>query len=88
MSYRDLECPSCGRHRVMLDGVCEKCSWDADGDDYATITRPAPQCIVCMGQSNHDGTCPNAGWHGYLGMPSSHSDRIIKGIGLLAKSGK
>ena len=40
MSYRDLECPNCGRNRVELDGVCEKCYWDVDGGDYVTITRP------------------------------------------------
>jgi predicted RNA-binding Zn-ribbon protein involved in translation (DUF1610 family) len=45
-TYRDVACPNCGRHRVqgaaMLDedGVCEKCGWDADGGDYATVTRP------------------------------------------------
>lgn len=38
--YRDTDCPNCGRHRVQDDGVCEKCLWDADGGDYAAITRP------------------------------------------------
>lgn len=38
--YRDMDCPNCKRHRVQDDGVCEKCLWDADGGDYAAITRP------------------------------------------------
>lgn len=38
--YRNVDCPNCGRHRVQSDGVCEKCFWDVDGDDYASITRP------------------------------------------------
>lgn len=40
MSYRNMDCPNCGRHRIELDGVCEKCQWDVDGNDYASITRP------------------------------------------------
>jgi hypothetical protein len=28
------------RNRVQSDGVCEKCLWDNDGDDFASITRP------------------------------------------------
>jgi len=27
--------------RVETHGVCEKCNWDVDGGNYATITRPA-----------------------------------------------
>ena len=38
--YRNVDCPKCGRHRVQGDGVCEKCLWDVDGGDYASITRP------------------------------------------------
>ncbi|WCB94472.1 hypothetical protein DSM104299_03209 [Baekduia alba] len=46
--YRPGSCPNCGRHRVhgaaMLDedGVCEKCGWDVDGGDYASVTRSEP----------------------------------------------
>jgi ribosomal protein L37AE/L43A len=39
-SYRNIDCPNCGRHRVQSDGVCEKCLWDCDGGHYASITRP------------------------------------------------
>jgi hypothetical protein len=42
MSYRNVDCPNCGRHRVMLGGVCEKCAWDIDGGDYASITGKCP----------------------------------------------
>lgn len=38
--YRNTKCNKCGRFRVELDGVCEKCLWDNDGGDYACITRP------------------------------------------------
>jgi hypothetical protein len=38
--YRAVDCPNCGRNRVELDGVCDKCFWDADGGDFASITRP------------------------------------------------
>lgn len=40
MSYRNIDCPECGRHRVEADGVCEKCQWDIDGGDYVSVTRP------------------------------------------------
>lgn len=39
-NYRSIDCPECGRHRVWNDGVCDKCFWDVDGGDYASITRP------------------------------------------------
>ena len=38
--YRRYDCPECGRHRVDLDGVCEKCLWDSDNGNWAAITRP------------------------------------------------
>lgn len=38
--YRPITCPNCQRNRVESDGVCEKCLWDVDGADYASITRP------------------------------------------------
>lgn len=38
--YRNTDCPNCDRHRVQSDGVCEKCLWDSDGGNYASITRP------------------------------------------------
>lgn len=40
MSYRAMSCPHCGRNRVESNGVCEKCFWDADGGNFASITRP------------------------------------------------
>ena len=52
--YRDMECPNCGRCRVEIDGVCEKCGWDVDGGNYSSITRPESNihpkgcgCISC-----------------------------------------
>jgi hypothetical protein len=39
--YRSVECPNCRRNRVQRDGVCEKCLWDVDGNDYACVTRPS-----------------------------------------------
>jgi hypothetical protein len=38
--YRNVACPQCGRHRVETNGICEKCLWDIDGGDFASITRP------------------------------------------------
>jgi hypothetical protein len=37
--YRDVECTNCGRVRVEMNGVCEKCDWDNDNGNYASITR-------------------------------------------------
>ena len=34
-SYRNINCPNCGRVRVELDGICEKCTWDVDKGEYA-----------------------------------------------------
>lgn len=52
-SYRSIDCPNCGRNRVEQDGVCEKCDWDVDGGDYASITRPEadkhPEGCTCIG---------------------------------------
>lgn len=42
-SYRNIDCPNCGRHRVLSGGICEKCSWDVDGGDYASITGRCPK---------------------------------------------
>lgn len=38
--YRGQNCKHCGRQRVLVDGVCEKCLWDNDADEFAFITRP------------------------------------------------
>lgn len=38
--YRGVNCPNCGRRRVDIAGVCEKCFWDVDANGYAHITRP------------------------------------------------
>lgn len=44
--YRSMDCPNCGRRRVHgpamgdEDGVCEKCHWDVDANEYATVSRP------------------------------------------------
>ena len=36
--YQDIDCPNCGRHRVMLgdDGKrrCEKCCWCIEDKEY------------------------------------------------------
>jgi ribosomal protein L37AE/L43A len=59
--YYDMNCPSCGRERVQRGGVddrvCEKCDWDLDASDWASITRaqarhnaahpPGCSCIEC-----------------------------------------
>jgi hypothetical protein len=39
-AYRGTDCTHCGRCRVQDDGVCDKCNWDNDGNDWAFITRP------------------------------------------------
>ena len=40
MNYRPVDCPNCNRRRVELDGVCEKCEWDVDANQYARVSRP------------------------------------------------
>jgi hypothetical protein len=40
MSYRDIDCPQCGRSRVLLSGVCEKCRWDMDNQKYILPSEP------------------------------------------------
>lgn len=37
MTYRNEECPECGRHRVQNNGICEKCRWSVDADEYITL---------------------------------------------------
>lgn len=55
MSYRSHPCPNCGRHRVELDGICEKCTWNEDTKAYAA------QCDECMRPTaNEDGYCSDA----------------------------
>lgn len=52
MSYRDHPCSNCGRHRVELDGICEKCNWNEDIDAYAH------RCTECdRPMANEDGYC-------------------------------
>ena len=39
--YREEDCLNCGRSRVDLEtGFCEKCQWDNDCGDYASIIHP------------------------------------------------
>lgn len=38
--YRPMNCTNCNRVRVLFNGVCEKCEWDVDRGNYASITRP------------------------------------------------
>lgn len=35
-----IGCKNCGRARVQWDGVCEKCLWDNDAGEYASVSRP------------------------------------------------
>jgi hypothetical protein len=37
-----IECENCHRHRVLSDpdGICEKCGWDNDAHEYASVSRP------------------------------------------------
>ena len=37
--YRVQVCTNCGRMRIELNGVCDKCGWDQDGGNFASITR-------------------------------------------------
>jgi hypothetical protein len=38
--FRMVACTSCGRFRVLPEGVCEACGWDDDNDGPSTETRP------------------------------------------------
>jgi hypothetical protein len=49
---------------MLVSGVCEKCGWDTDGDDYATVTRAPALCIVCRDEVSVDGRCVAEHWHG------------------------
>jgi hypothetical protein len=37
--YRVQVCTNCGRMRIEMNGVCDKCGWDQDGGNFASITR-------------------------------------------------
>ena len=51
-SYTGDPCSNCGRIRVELDGICDKCHWDTTKDDYAD------QCNNCEHRTNNeDGYC-------------------------------
>jgi hypothetical protein len=39
--YRDLDCPNCGRHRVLDSGTSEKCGWNMDRQEYDVPFHPA-----------------------------------------------
>lgn len=49
--YRQAECCNCGRHRVLPEGVCEKCLWDVEAGGYASITRPEQWSVT--GRKHH-----------------------------------
>lgn len=66
--YRPVDCPNCGRHRVLGDGICEKCGWDVDGDDYEIVTRAPAQCILCHDDVDEEGRCKSDNWHGLRGL--------------------
>lgn len=51
--YRSTDCPNCGRHRVMADGICEKCEWDVDGGNYLSVTRPDEYERRHFGSADH-----------------------------------
>jgi ribosomal protein L37AE/L43A len=54
VSYRSTDCPNCGRHRVWADGVCDKCKWDVDGENYVHITRPDEWRVGHAGIERYD----------------------------------
>ncbi len=40
MKYDGRTCSNCNRVRVYDTGICEKCQWDNDADEYGVFTRP------------------------------------------------
>lgn len=34
MSYRPIDCPVCRRRRILISGLCEKCYWHIDHNEY------------------------------------------------------
>jgi hypothetical protein len=40
--YRDMACKYCHRLRVQQSGICEKCQWDNDLGNFASITGRCP----------------------------------------------
>lgn len=54
-AYRDADCPSCKRRRVLANGVCDKCRWNVDRGEYEKPPPPdtdpnwmaAPSCPRC-----------------------------------------
>lgn len=70
LRYRNEDCSNCGRLRVETNGICEKCGWDADGDEYIGNTRPVARCIICRGEmdaSDPLAPCPDEHWHSLTG---------------------
>lgn len=53
--YRNSDCKYCGRMRVELDGICEKCGWDNDEGKWSE-PRPMPFWTpVCPKRGHLDG---------------------------------
>ena len=40
MKYSERTCTYCGRARVYDTGICEKCQWDNDANNWGRVTRP------------------------------------------------
>lgn len=68
LAYRQgnkIACENCTRHRVLADGVCEKCNWDNDVHRYSE--RPEPThptdctCIDCYFTSRAGRVCDTPG---------------------------
>jgi hypothetical protein len=43
VNYRPIDCPLCKRRRVMANGKCEKCGWNADDP----LTEATPEGKTC-----------------------------------------
>lgn len=46
--YRDDPCPKCGRHRVQANGVCEKCRWNVDANDFEPYPEEPPSPLEIL----------------------------------------
>ena len=49
--YLDFDCKNCGRHRVEINGMCEKCNFDNIHNEFA---QPILECL-----EHGAGTCRN-----------------------------
>ena len=68
-NYLDYDCKNCGRHRVEINGICEKCNYDNIENEYA---KPINDCLEYGA-----GSCRNADLIDKLRADLANANEII-----------